>query len=50
MEDLNKQLAEAERELCEFRFQLASHQMKQVRKVRALKKSIANLRRQLAAK
>jgi ribosomal protein L29 len=50
MEDLKKQLAEAQQELMDYRFQLASHQLKQVRKVRELRKKIADISRRLTPK
>lgn len=43
IEVLKRSLAEAEQEFREMRFQLASHQMKQVRKVRHLRAQIARL-------
>lgn len=50
VEALNRSLAEAENEMRESRFQLASHQLKQVRTVRELRKSIARLQMVLREK
>ncbi len=42
-EAIQKSLAEAEQEFREMRFSLASHQMKQVHKVRDLRANIARM-------
>lgn len=43
-EALARELSEAEVSLREMRFQIASHQLKQVRSVREVRKTIARLR------
>lgn len=50
VEELNKLLAETEGEIRDLRFQLASHQLKQVRNVRELRKRRANIQRVLREK
>ncbi|OGL96101.1 50S ribosomal protein L29 [Candidatus Uhrbacteria bacterium RIFOXYB12_FULL_58_10] len=49
-EALERLLAETETELRELRFRLASHQLKQVRQVRELRKRAANIHRILCEK
>lgn len=43
-EALTRDLSEAEGQLCDMRFQIASHQLKQVRSVREVRRNIARLR------
>lgn len=50
VEALTRELAEAEGEKREFRFKLASHQLKQVRSVRDLRKTIAHIQMVLREK
>lgn len=50
VEALQRLLAETEGELRDLRFQLASHQLKQVRTVRELRKRVANIQRVLREK
>lgn len=50
VEALERLLAEIESELRDLRFQLASHQLKQVRTVRVLRKRAANVLRVLCEK
>lgn len=50
VEALQRQLAETEGELRDLRFQIASHQLKEVRKVRESRKLVANIRRILREK
>jgi len=50
VEMLARMLAETEGELRELRFRLASHQLKQVREVRELRKRVANIQRLLCEK
>lgn len=49
-EALTRMVAEAEAELRDLRFQMASNRLKQVRKVRELRKQVANVRRVLSEK
>jgi len=47
---LSRLLAETKSELCDLRFQLASHQLSRVHTVRELRKRIANIQRVLRLK